>query len=275
MTPAYNAIPKFFAENDYNNPSDKAPFNTAFKTDLPVFKWREHNPENAKAGQDFMAAQRIGQRSVWDGLVPLHDFTLSTDDLAQGRVLMCDVGGGSGHQCVEFRKYHPEIQGSIVTEDLPNIHALIQDQQSLASQDILLLPHDFMDAQPIRGAKIYYLRNVIHNWNDDASRVILSQIAKVMAEDSVLIIDDVVLPEASVSWKQSNMDLAMMRSEEHFGRLLEEAGLRLRDVWQYDNDYGDSFVVAVFGSAKTTATTNGAVNDAANGAVNGAVNSYA
>ena len=73
-----------------------------------------------------------------------------------------------------------------------------------------------------------------------------------MAPDSVVIIDDVILPSVGASWKQSSMDLAMMsmlaameRTKEHFAMLLQESGLKLKDVWTYDSDYGDSFIVAV------------------------------
>lgn len=38
---------------------------------------------------------------------------------------------------------------------------------------------------------------------------------------------------------------AMERTKEHFAQLLRECGLKLRDVWTYDSDYGDSFIVAV------------------------------
>ena len=162
MTPAYNAIPKYLAKNSYKNPSDSAPFNLAYNTDMPVFKWREHNPENAKAGQAFMAAQRVGQKSVWDGLVPLDDFKLSEEDLGRDRVMMADVGGGSGHQCLEFRKYQPEFRGRIVTEDLQVVHKFAADRTELEKNYITMIAHDFMKEQPIHGAKVYYLRNVIH-----------------------------------------------------------------------------------------------------------------
>lgn len=38
---------------------------------------------------------------------------------------------------------------------------------------------------------------------------------------------------------------AMERTKDHFSQLFQEAGLQLRDVWTYDSDYGDSFIVAV------------------------------
>lgn len=251
QTPAYNAIPKFLAKTGYKNPTDSAPFNLAYNTDLPVFKWRQHNPENAKAGQAFMAAQRVGQKSVWQR-VPVDDFKLSDEDVQQGRVMFCDVGGGFGHQCLDLRKHHPELHGKIVTQDLPLAQDMIPNRDEMTTLDIHPLPHDFMTEQPIKGAKVYYLRNVIHNWNDAPSKVILGQIQQAMAPDSLVVIDDVVMPKVGATWKQASMDMAMMtmlaameRTQEHFEQLLDEVGLRLKEVITYDEEYGDSLIVAV------------------------------
>ncbi|KAK4499671.1 hypothetical protein PRZ48_010189 [Zasmidium cellare] len=252
MTPAYNAIPKYLAKTGYKNPTDSAPFNLAYNTDLPVFEWRKHNPENAKAGQAFMAAQRIGQRSIWDGRVPVSDLQLSEKDVADGRVMFCDVGGGMGHQCLDLRKYHPELKGKMVTEDLPLAQDMIPNREEMKKLDIEPIPHDFMKEQPTKNAKVYYLRNVIHNWNDEPSKVILSSVRKAMADDSVVIIDDVLMPTIGATWKQASMDMAMMtmlaameRTKEHFEKLLADSGLKLREVHVYDEEYGDSLIVAV------------------------------
>lgn len=140
----------------------------------------------------------------------------------------------------------------MVTEDLPLAQNMITNKSEMEELDIHAMPHDFMTEQPVKGAKVYYLRNVIHNWNDEPSKVILSQIRKAMAGDSVVIIDDVVMPNVGATWKQASMDIAMMtmlaameRTQEHFAQLLKEAGLKLREVIKYDEEYGDSLIVAV------------------------------
>ena len=253
MTPAYNAIPKFLATTSYRNPSASAPFNLAYKTDQPVFEWRKHNPENAKAGQAFMAAQRTGQRSIWEGdRVPLSDLSLSGSELDAGRVLLVDVGGGFGHQCIDLRRLNPDIKGHMITQDLPLVHNMLDNADELKALDIEPMEHDFMKPQPVHGAKVYYLRNVIHNWNDSGSEIILKQVRQALAEDSVVMIDDVVMPRVGATWKQASMDIAMMtmlaameRTKEQFRQLLLSAGLELRDVWTYDEEYGDSLLVAV------------------------------
>lgn len=177
---------------------------------------------------------------------------MSSKDIARDRVLMCDVGAGLGHQSVDFRKHHPELKGRVVIEDLKLVQDMITNHDELKELNIDIQQHDFMQKQPIEGAKVYYLRNVIHNWNDKPSQVILSQISKAMAKDSVVIVDDVIMPKVGATWKQASMDLAMMtmlaaveRTEDDFSRLFASAGLELRDIWTYDEDYGDSLIVAV------------------------------
>jgi len=252
MTPAYNAIPKYLAKEGYQNPSKSAPFNLAYNTDMPVFEWRKHNPENAKAGQQFMSLQRMGQRSVWDGRVPMQDFQLSAEDKKADRAVFCDVGGGIGHQCMDLRKHNPDIQGRFITQDLPLVNDMITNKDELAQMNIETMPHNFMEGNPVKNAKVYYLRNVIHNWQDEPSKVILSHVRNAMANDSIVIIDDVVMPKTHATWKQTSMDIAMMtmlaaveRTADHFSRLLSEVGLSIRDIWTYDDEFGDSFIVAV------------------------------
>ena len=159
----YNVIPEYLQSTNYVNPTDKAPFNLAYNTDMRVFDWRTHNPKNAEAGQAFMAAQRMGQRSVWDGRVSLNEFEMCTEDIAQGRIMMCDVGGGRAHQCMDLRKYRPDLQGRIVSEDLALVQGMIQNHDELKSLGIDLQTQDFMREQAVKGAKVYYLRNVIDN----------------------------------------------------------------------------------------------------------------
>lgn len=72
-----------------------------------------------------------------------------------------------------------------------------------------------------------------------------------MSEDSSLILDEVVMPKLGLGWKQASMDLAMMtmlaakeRTEDEFERLLNGAGLTIREIRTYDEDYGDSLIIA-------------------------------
>lgn len=249
----------------------------------------------------------MGQRSVWDGRVSLKEFEMSQDDLSRDRVMMCDVGGGMAHQCADLRKYRPELVGRIVSEDLELVQSMIANGEELKALGVELQQQDFMREQAVKDAKVYYLRNVIHNCrcfenysddaislilspgNDESSKVILSQISKAMSEDSHLILDEVVMPQLGLGWKQASMDLAMMtmlaakeRTEDEFERLLNGAGLTIKEIRTYDEDYGDSLIIAellpakvdeMFTNSPTKATfsslSNGFYSSESNGIHNG------
>ena len=60
-----------------------------------------------------------------------------------------------------------------------------------------------------------------------------------MAPDSIVSLDETVMPEKGVSFRSAVMDLTMMaayasleRTEKQFGELLESAGLELVKVWR-------------------------------------------
>ena len=73
-----------------------------------------------------------------------------------------------------------------------------------------------------------------------------------MAPDSLLLIDEMVLPNTGVHWQQAQLDMLMMatlgareRTEEQWYRLAEEAGLSINKVYPYTVSLRDSIIEAV------------------------------
>jgi demethylsterigmatocystin 6-O-methyltransferase len=176
------------------------------------------------------------------------DFTLHPDD--QDRVLMVDVGGGGGQQCIALRQAHPELKGRVVLQDLPGTIA-VADQDTLKKLHIESQAHDFMTPEPVTGAKVYYMRNILHDWPDATCMIILKHLRAAMSDDSVIMIDEIVVQKSESTWKQVNYDFVMMcalggieRTKEHWQELLSGAKLRLRDVISFDKETGDSVLIA-------------------------------
>jgi hypothetical protein len=98
-------------------------------------------------------------------------------------------------------------------------------------------------------AHIYYLRRIIHNWQDAECRKILQHIADAMAPDSRLLIAEMVVPpmpegiDKTAYW----MDFCMLiiggkeRSEKEFSNLLDSAGLKLVKIWR--SEVGNQTVI--------------------------------
>ena len=152
--------------------------------------------------------------------------------------MLVDVGGGIGHDLIAFRKVHPSssLPGKLVVQDIPAVIDTI-DPSTLPS-DIQAMKHDFFSPQPIRGAKAYYLSNVLHDWPDKQALMILRQIVQAMSPESMVLINENCLPDICVSTYSACADLNMMtgfgaleRTEEQFRALLDEAGLELVKAW--------------------------------------------
>ena len=101
------------------------------------------------------------------------------------------------------------------------------------------------------GAKFYYLRNVLHDWTDDKCCAILKNIAGAMAKDSLVLIDEMVLPNVGVSDRAATLDLTMMvaagaieRTLGEWQALLDMAGFKIERIETYTVSLNDSIIVA-------------------------------
>jgi demethylsterigmatocystin 6-O-methyltransferase len=90
------------------------------------------------------------------------------------------------------------------------------------------------------GAKYYYLRQILHDHADDKCLEILENVVEAMTDDSVLLIDEIVVPDKNADWYVTQTDLAMLaqfssieRTEGHLRRLLTEAALNVSGITVY------------------------------------------
>ena len=152
-----------------------------------------------------------------------------------------------------LRSAFPELRGRCVVQYVGVMIDQIEGEV-LKAAGVEAMEHDFYTPQPLatRGAKVYYLRTVLHDWPDDKCQVILSQLRDALASDSVIVIDEIVLPEMGASTLQMVMDLTMMasvgareRSEGQWRELLKSVGLRMREVVIYDEGLHSGLIIAV------------------------------
>lgn len=250
-----NGLPNFLkakAYQDVNDPRDTV-FHQLYETDVDCFEYIASRPDLLKASQRLYREQSAERKSwIHEPSVHKDDFVLNSEDVEAGRVLFVDIGGGMGHQGLELRKAHPNLKGRFILEDVATVLELANQTQPLQQYDIEVIEQDIFQPQSVVGAKIYYMRSVLHNYPDDRCVVILKHLRPAMTSDSVLIIDGMVLAEQKPDYKSIDYDLLMMcaqagmeRSLRQFDRLLRQAGLKIRDVWKYDAD--DKIIVAVPG----------------------------
>jgi hypothetical protein len=74
---------------------------------------------------------------------------------------LVDVGGGMGQTLEDFRVHVPEYTGDLVLQDLPEVVEAAR-MQGLHAR-ISLQAHDFFTPQPVKGARAYFMRSVLHD----------------------------------------------------------------------------------------------------------------
>lgn len=171
----------------------------------------------------------------WFHIYPFADELGQACSNNPGDVLLVDVGGNRGADILELRQAYPTMLGRLILQELPETIAAV-DKSSMA--DIELQAYDFFTPQPVKGAKAYFWRWILHNWDDDNIRVFLSKTVQVMNEDSKILIEEYVLPDIGVDIKCSSHDILMMlyhsgmeRSLSQWRALLDSCGLEIVKVW--------------------------------------------
>ena len=228
-------LPEYLSETGFRNPSEASngPFQHAFNTPLHHFEWLKQNPRQLNSFNSLMTAQRADKGEDWFKFFPVEE-RLSYTPSSESSALLVDVGGGLGTDLAAFRAQYPQLLGKLVLQDLPETI----DAAKGLPEGIVTMVHDFFTPQPVIGAKVYYLRTILHDWPDKEARQILENIRQAMVPDSILLINEYVLPDFGVSLLPAQLDLSMMaifssqeRTREQWESLLESAGFKTLKIW--------------------------------------------
>ena len=102
------------------------------------------------------------------------------------------------------------------------------------------------------GAKYYYMAAVLHSLPDERCRKVLQNIKYAMSDSSVLVIDEMVLPDSGISWRAAQFDLTMMcahasmeRTQTQWKALLDSVDLKIRDTYVYNPSYHQAVMAVI------------------------------
>lgn len=91
----------------------------------------------------------------------------------------------------------------------------------------------------------------MHDWPDDKCIKILQNTMSAMTAESVILIDEMIIPETNAHWRATQQDITMMaclaaqeRTKKQWDELLEAAGLSILDIYTYTAELQDSIIVA-------------------------------
>ncbi|EWZ38848.1 O-methyltransferase-domain-containing protein [Fusarium oxysporum Fo47] len=233
--PMFQTLPAYLKRTGYKNPTDPNDCNWQFMKGRQenLFQSLGADPVAAREFNDAMESHSKYNLTPWPEVYP-------TESLITGakfdRALVVDVGGSKGHDLTKFHLRHSEIpEGSLVLQDLPDILKELTIPDTIA-----VCPHDFFTPQPVKGARAYFMHNVLHDWEDKQACQILKHLADAMeAGYSRLLIHESLVSSAKPLARVTTSDITMMaclaakeRTELEWIKLVESAGLRVLKIWR-------------------------------------------
>ncbi|CAG8332384.1 unnamed protein product [Penicillium salamii] len=215
--------------------SQLAPQNSANPLSQSQFDFLAHQKDQKKPVNSYMASH--GQdRPMWFDIYPVQ--RLMGDATPFGGPFLVDVGGNQGHDLIQFGQKFKYLPGKLILQDLPN------KLSRLSGHDlgIEIMPHNFMDPQPVKGARVYYFRSIFHDLSDEVCHQILRSTISAMAHDySRIMIVDFVLPDTDTPLTRVTPEIqkegiraGVGRSKSQWRELLQNAGLEVTGIWNQD-----------------------------------------
>lgn len=188
----------------------------------------EFYEKNKEAGKVFNAAMTNFTRAVISAVVEAYDFS--------GVGKLVDIAGGHGLLLAGIMKANPHLRGILF--DLPFVIGGAGEllAREGVSDRVELTTGDFFESVP-PGGDAYMMKHIIHDWDDESSIKILRNIRSATNENGKVLIIEMVVPEGNVPSPSKALDILMLvmeggkeRTEKEYGRLLDEAGLRMTRV---------------------------------------------
>lgn len=226
-------LPEYFQEKGWKTPDDVAdsPWSFTLGTKTSYFEYMASKPYYQNAFDTVMAAPYRRNEVDWKDFFPVQE---KLQVQKPSDVLLVDVGGGRGKDLQAFREKFPDLPGKLVLQDLAHV-----SETAKLPSGIEVQVHNFFDEQPVKGAKAYYLRTVIHDWPDKQAVEILSRLREAMSPDSLLLIHEKAMPETNIPWMAAIGDMTMMtafssleRNRAEWQALLNKAGLKINKFWK-------------------------------------------
>jgi len=194
-----------------------------------AFQFFARHPEEAAIFNDGMTA---GSSETAAAVAAAYDFSPFQT--------LVDIGGGHGELIGAILKKYDHLQGILF--DLPGVAQGARQHMQAAGLTgrCEVVSGDFFQAVP-GGGDAYIIKSVIHDWDEEHSRVILKNVHAAAARNARLLLVELVLPPRVESTVGDRIivgsDVNMMvnlggreRTESEFGALFEAAKFQLRRV---------------------------------------------
>jgi len=203
----------------------QVPFERVFGEEY--FKWI-NRPENKDEATLFHNGMVSFSGSCIGAFLEAYDFSQF--------YTLADVGGGLGGIVRAILKACPRLNGMIT--ELPEV---VEPAKQAIAEDGLnerctAVASDFFKSIP-GGADAYFMKHILHDWNDEDATCILRNIRAVIPATGKLVLAETVVPSDATPHPGKLIDIEMLvflkgkeRTEPEWCKLLEGAGFRLNRI---------------------------------------------
>ncbi|MCJ1292578.1 hypothetical protein MMC34_004129 [Xylographa carneopallida] len=245
--PNWLQMPSWLEEIGYKNPSvgNDTTVKRAFKTDESGFEIISRIPGLLDAFSLHMSAFHEG-RANWLDFYPVEEEMFNGFHKEDPKATMfIDIGGALGSEVVALKQKYPHCPGRLILEDLPYVVKQVGKTDAMEA-----IPYDMFTPQPVKGARVYYFRNVLHDWTDDKCREVLRTVSAAMTPGySKILINEWVVSEEHPTSFMTIMDLTMMcvwasgeRTAAQWKALVESVGLRIAKIYEPGDGVSESII---------------------------------
>jgi SAM-dependent methyltransferase len=148
-----------------------------------------------------------------------------------GKAEVVDIGGGSGHVSARLAQAFPNLSITVQDKDLGMLNGARKLDLSGVEDRMAFMQYDFFTPQPVAGADVYFMRQVLHNWDDDACEKILRAVVPALEKckpGTPLLINEGIVPEPGT---RTRFEEGMMRQIDIF--LMVAWGAKQRTVAEF------------------------------------------
>jgi hypothetical protein len=167
---------------------------------MKIFEYFRHNASYAAVFQQAMSSY-----SAVEG----HAIARLLAGRLQDKLVLCDIGGGYGSLLAELMRDRPD--GSGIVFDVPQVSAE-QEKHETRTPDLAgRIVHAGGDMfQAVPSADAYFLKHILHDWNDDECTAILTVARRAANPQARLFICELVVPGPSEPHFAKLFDIHML-----------------------------------------------------------------
>ncbi|KAI4127458.1 MAG: hypothetical protein LQ338_003181 [Usnochroma carphineum] len=110
-----------------------------------------------------------------------------------GEATVVDIGGSTGHVSIELAKAFPQLQ--FVVQDFASLESFHKSMPDELKPRISFQAQDILQPNTLRGADVYLLRSILHDWSDKYAVIILKNLVPALKDGARVLIADFIMPE--------------------------------------------------------------------------------